>query len=212
MVSPPSMSSFITLTSTQVTTMSTGSNSDLQQNTQSLGNAGLALMSVDDGLSIQSLLPTTSKTHRTHVSNANGMSSPVTSVGTVMLTPLLPLEHTLLVPSLSNNLLSMSQVTEQLNCLVLMYHQFCLLQDLNIKDIIGHGTGRRLYYVDDICSGNALTNQSSRCAKKHQIWMWHCRYGHASFAYIKHLFPSLFLDYNPLDFPCNSHDLTLFDD
>ena len=49
----------------------------------------------------------------------------------------------------------------------------------------------------------ALTSQSSTCAKKHQIWMWHRRLGHASFGYIKHLFPSLFLDCNPSDFHCD---------
>ncbi|RDX62228.1 hypothetical protein CR513_59454, partial [Mucuna pruriens] len=85
----------------------------------------------------QSLLHTTSKTYHTYVSNANDTSSLVTSVGTVVLTRLLSLEHTLLVPSLSNNLLSMSQ-------------------DLSNKEIIGRGTKRRrLYYVDDICSDNS---------------------------------------------------------
>lgn len=57
--------------------------------------------------------------------------------------------------------------------------------------------------MDDICSGNALTSQSSTCAKKHQIWIRHRHFGHASFGYIKHLFPSLFLDCNPLDFHCD---------
>lgn len=40
------------------------------------------------------------------VANTNGVPSPVTSVGSIDLTPSLTLEHTLLVPTLSNNLLS----------------------------------------------------------------------------------------------------------
>ncbi|RDY10334.1 hypothetical protein CR513_05166, partial [Mucuna pruriens] len=38
-----------------------------------------------------------------------------------------------------------------------------------------------LYHGDDIYSNNTLTSQSSTCAKKYQIWMWHRRFGHASF-------------------------------
>ena len=63
------------------------------------------------------------------ITNANGVSYPVTGAGRVDLTPSLSLEHTLLIPSLSNNLLSAPQVTSQLNCLVLMYLNFCLLQE-----------------------------------------------------------------------------------
>lgn len=66
----------------------------------------------------------------------------VTSADNVVLTPSLSLEHTLLVPSLSNNLFYVPQVTEQLNCLVLIYHHLSLLQDLNSKEIIGCGIKR----------------------------------------------------------------------
>ncbi|RVW21623.1 Retrovirus-related Pol polyprotein from transposon TNT 1-94 [Vitis vinifera] len=57
--------------------------------------------------------------------------------GTVALSSPLSLNHTLLVPSLSNKLLSVSQVTTDLNCVVLMYPTFCLLQDILTKEIIG---------------------------------------------------------------------------
>jgi hypothetical protein len=79
---------------------------------------------------------------RTCIANANGVLSPVTGAGTVDLSPTLSLTHTLLVPSLSHKLLSVSQVTEALNCVVLMYATFCLLQDILTKEIIGRGTKR----------------------------------------------------------------------
>ena len=116
----PSMSPSITLIATLVTTAFTGSDFDSQQNTQSSSNVGFALVSTDSTKDIewiielgatdhmtfdQLLLRTTSKAHRTHVSNANGMSSPVISVDIVMLTPSLSLEHTLLVLSLSLSLI-----------------------------------------------------------------------------------------------------------
>lgn len=62
--------------------------------------------------------------HRSSVANENSVSYPITGAGTFDLTPSLSLEHTLFVPALSNNLLYVPQVTEQLNCLVLIYQLF----------------------------------------------------------------------------------------
>ena len=79
---------------------------------------------------------------RTSIANANGDISSVTGAGTVMLSPALPLSNTLLVPSLSHKLLSVSQVTKDLNCVVLIYPAICLIQDILTKEIIGRGTKR----------------------------------------------------------------------
>ena len=84
----------------------------------------------------------TTQPRRTCIANANGATYPVTGAGTVPLSPSLSLAHTLLVPSLSNKLMSVSQVTEELNCVVLIYSTFCLLQDVLSKEIIGRGTKR----------------------------------------------------------------------
>ena len=116
----------------------------------------------------QSFLQAPNKPHRSQVSNANGVSSPVTIVWIFVLTPSLSLGHTLFVPSLSINLLSTSQVTQQLNCLVLMYPYFCIFQELN-NEIIGRGTKRGgLYYVDGVCRGISLTIKSSFSTKEIQ--------------------------------------------
>ena len=61
------------------------------------------------------------------------------------LSPSLTLSNTLLVPSLSHKLLSISQVTIDLNCIMLIYPTFCLLQDILTKEIIGRGTNRGDY-------------------------------------------------------------------
>ncbi|KAJ8634408.1 hypothetical protein MRB53_027744 [Persea americana] len=81
----------------------------------------------------------TTQPRRTCIANANGATYPVTGAGTVPLSPSLSLAHTLLVPSLSNKLMSVSQITEELNCVVLIYSTFCLLQDVLSKEIIGCG-------------------------------------------------------------------------
>ena len=64
----------------------------------------------------------------------------VTGARTVPMSPSLSLFHTLLVPSLSNKLISVSQVTKEVNCAVLIYLAFYLLQDILNKEIIGHDT------------------------------------------------------------------------
>ena len=90
------------------------------------------------------------------IANANGVLSPVIGADTVTLSPTLKLFNTLLVPSLSHKLLSISQITKELNCVVLIYPKFCLFQDILTKEIIGCGTERGgLYYVDDFGVGRA---------------------------------------------------------
>jgi len=44
------------------------------------------------------------------------------------------------VRSLSHKFLYVSQVTKDLNCIVLMYLSFCLLQNILTEEIIWHGT------------------------------------------------------------------------
>jgi hypothetical protein len=142
---------------------------------------------------------------RTCVANANGVLSPVTGAGTVTLSPTLSLTHCLLVPSLSHKLLSVSQVTTSLNCVVLMYSMFCLLQNILTKEIIGRGTRRGgLYYVDDFSMGRAHHMHHPVDNKERQIWLWHLRLGHPSFGYMKHLFPDLFSNMSLFDLKCET--------
>lgn len=140
---------------------------------------------------------------RTHIENANGVQYPVKGAGTVALSSSLSLNHTLLVPSLSSKLISVSQVTKDLNCVVLMYP--CLLQDILSKEIIGRGTKRRgLYYMDDTSLGRI--NQVSRAIsnKERHIWLLHRRLGHPSFGYLHHLFPDLFSTEEHSSFKCET--------
>ena len=144
---------------------------------------------------------TTSLPRHTNIANANGVTSPVTGAGTVTLSPTLKLHNTLLVPSLSHKLLSMSQVTSDLNCIVLTYPTFCLLQDILTKEIIGRGTKRGgLYYMEDLSVGRAHHTQHTLGVKENELWLWHRRLGHPSFTYMKHLFPDLFSQLEKFDF------------
>ena len=136
------------------------------------------------------------------ISNANGVTYPVTGAGRVALTPSLSLKNTLLVPSLTNKLLSVGKAIDELNCCVLMYPTFCLFQDILTKKIIGRGTKKGGLYCMDDCSLEMANSIKYTTDKEHQIWMWHRRLGHPSFSYLKHLFPSLFSQVNERVFEC----------
>ncbi|CAL9003993.1 unnamed protein product [Prunus brigantina] len=57
----------------------------------------------------------TTQPRRTCIANVNVITYPVTKAGTVSLSSFLSLSNTLLVPSLSNKLMLVSQLTEQYN-------------------------------------------------------------------------------------------------
>lgn len=79
----------------------------------------------------------TTQPRRSRVANANGVIYPITRARIVTLSLSFLLSNTLLIPSLSNKLMFISQVTANLNCVVLMYSTFCLLQDILTKEIMG---------------------------------------------------------------------------
>ena len=137
---------------------------------------------------------------KSNILNATGGSFPVISGGTVSITPTLSVSNSLYVPSLSCKLLSVSQITKQLNCRVLMYPHFCVLQDIHTGTVLGRGTEKDgLYYVEEISStGTAHLAQGS---STRQLWLWHRRYGHPSSDYLRTLFP----EFKSIDIPvCTS--------
>ncbi|XP_042027341.1 uncharacterized protein LOC121774557 [Salvia splendens] len=77
---------------------------------------------------------------KSYIQNANGELTPVVGAGTVKISPSLTLSNCLYVPSMSHKLLSISHVTKELNCTLLMQPNFCLLQDIRTGKIIGRGT------------------------------------------------------------------------
>jgi len=128
---------------------------------------------------------------KTHIETAGRELVAVQGEGSIVFSKELKLENCLYIPALSSKLLSISQVTKELNCVVLMFPTFCLLQDILMKEIIGCGTERGgLYYVDEVAhKGHAMLAHGT---VTRQLWLWHRLLGHPSFGYLKILFPSLF--------------------
>jgi hypothetical protein len=87
------------------------------------------------------------------VTMPSGEQAPITSTGTLPLNSVISLKNVLVVPSFKVNLMSISQVTRGLNCLVTFFPYWCILQDLATKTTIGLGKQRgRLYYLVALAS------------------------------------------------------------
>ncbi|XP_071713263.1 uncharacterized protein [Rutidosis leptorrhynchoides] len=132
-----------------------------------------------------------SKSNKTQIKTANGGSVQVKGGGTIEISPTLKLKNCLYVPALSHKLLSVSHVTKELNCTVLLHPTFCILQDIRTGKIVGRGTERDgLYYVDEVTQDGAV--MLAHGTPNRQAWLWHRRLGHPSAGYLKILFPNLF--------------------
>jgi len=88
---------------------------------------------------------------KTHIETVNRELVAVQRGGSIVFIEKLKLKNCLYVPALSSKLLFVSQVTKELNCVVLMFSNFCILQDILTKEIIRRGTKREgLYYIDEV--------------------------------------------------------------
>ncbi|XP_059669452.1 uncharacterized protein LOC132314630 [Cornus florida] len=128
------------------------------------------------------------------VSTVNGTSTPIIGKGALKLPDNLHLDYVLVVPSLAYNLLSVSQLTTALSCVVIFWPDFCVFRDIQTKQTIGCGIRRgKLYYLDLISKSSdklrqALTVDGSEGEtkksdgsegekKKYEIWLRHRRLG-----------------------------------
>ena len=129
-------------------------------------------------------------TRRTHIQMANEECVKVKITGSTEITSNLKLKNGLFFPSLSHKVLSISQLTKELNCCVLMFFGGCYVQEIPTGKIIGHGTEiGGLHYVDEVAQhGSAMLTYTSDAQK---IRMWHKRLDHPSLGYLKCLFPSI---------------------
>ena len=71
-----------------------------------------------------------------------------------------------------------------------MFSNFCILQDILTKEIIGRGTEREgLYYVDEVVQkGHAMLAHGTVTRK---LWLWHRRLGTLRFYFLVYLLVTL---------------------
>ena len=109
------------------------------------------------------------------VSTANGTSIPIIGEGSLSLTNTLNLDYVLVVPSLNYNLMSVSQITTALFCVVIFLPEFCVFKDIQTRQTIGYGVRQgKLYYLDLVSKSSndlhqALKIGGSEKKKKKEI-------------------------------------------
>ncbi|RVW19641.1 Retrovirus-related Pol polyprotein from transposon RE1 [Vitis vinifera] len=111
------------------------------------------------------------------VSTTNGNTTPVIREGSLTLTDTLNLDYVLVVPSLDYNLLSVSQITAALSCIVIFWPEFCVIKDIQTRQTIGCGIKQgKLYYLDLQSKDSnklqqALMADGSKGEKKKMTWL-----------------------------------------
>ncbi|RVW37281.1 Retrovirus-related Pol polyprotein from transposon TNT 1-94 [Vitis vinifera] len=103
--------------------------------------------------------------------------------------PLRPSSQKIVSTTNDYNLLSVSHITAALSCIVIFWPEFCVIKDIQTRQTIGCGFKRgKLYYLDlqskdsNKLQQALMADGSEEEKKKSEIWLWHRRLGHASFA------------------------------
>ena len=140
---------------------------------------------------------------QTVVKTANGGLAKVTCEGSAQVSNSMNLDTVLVVPSLSSNLLSISQIIDQLNCYVTFWPTKCVFQDITTNRILGYGIRKgKLYYLEEERPAEAYNMNGSSLS-----WLWHRRLGHLSFDYLKKLKPELLSNNKQFDSNCDVCEL-----
>jgi hypothetical protein len=146
----------------------------------------------------QTILSKTKSSSIPFVNLPTGSSAPITSVGDMSFNSNITLHDVLCVPSFRLNLMSASKLTASLNCCVILFPDFCVLQDLATGKMIGSG---------EQCGGLYYMSPLQRTPVSHQVSqasnIWHMRPGHPSLSRLKLVSPSLSPNNMSFDNNCN---------
>lgn len=126
----------------------------------------------------------------------DGSYASVTHIGVVKYSSSFILQDVFYIPSFKFNLLSISQLTKQLNCEVIFSVSHCIFQDHVSKQMIGRGSLQHgLYFLDDASHLNSVFLVSP--ANKFDLW--HSRLGHpciSRFQFLVKKFPDIVANKN----------------
>ena len=115
---------------------------------------------------------------------ANGSTSCVLWSRTIYPTPLITLTYVLSLPQLSFNLISVNKLTHTLNCSISFFPNYCLIQDLSTKQVIGKGCESGGLYILEIEVPTPIA-----CFGVVTSFELHCLLGHPSLSLLKKLYP-----------------------
>ncbi|KAI3450102.1 hypothetical protein Pfo_006767, partial [Paulownia fortunei] len=124
---------------------------------------------------------------------ADGSLSTVAGKGSIKLSNHLTINSVLHVPNLTCNLLSVNKLTLEHNCVAKFFPSMCQFQEISSGRTIGSARmSERLYFFDEEVTGDrqALNFglKSVSVSSDREIMLWHQRFGHPNFLYLKTLF------------------------
>ena len=107
----------------------------------------------------------------------NGERTNATKEGTIILEGGLKLKNVLYVPKLRCSLISVSQLLDELNCVVQFTDKLCVMQDRISRMLIG--AGKRIDGLCYFCGAQMV--KVCKTNGMNQVDLWHKRLGHPSF-------------------------------
>ncbi|XP_076937403.1 uncharacterized protein LOC143605020 [Bidens hawaiensis] len=113
----------------------------------------------------------------------NGYSIPVKAKGDCTLFGAIKIKNILFIPNFYCNLLSVSRFAKDLQCSVNFFPDFCVMQDLCSRKLIGVGK-----CVNGLYRMGMVAKERKALATKTDAEIWHKRLGHASYSKLCQVF------------------------
>lgn len=133
--------------------------------------------------------------------------------GTVNYTNTLPLSNVLHAPSFPVNLLSISAIISQLNCVVLFDKPKVIFREKGTGKVLGTGTLHKgLWYVDEENMEAALalvleTNNVWEGNEGKLLMLYHRRLGHPAFPILEKMYPEVYRKVDTEGLVCDACEL-----
>lgn len=129
----------------------------------------------------------------------NGMNVPVKGSGNAVLNNGMKLNNILHIPDFQCNLPSVSTLMRDYNCAIIFVDDFCIMQDLHSRNLIGLGKHQDGLYILEPTQDKKI---ALKVGKTSEDKLWHSRLGHTSVDKIKTIGFDVFK--NQDSFPCDS--------
>jgi GAG-pre-integrase domain len=126
------------------------------------------------------------------VQTADGTFCSIAEIGNVTCTPNIQLSSVLHVPNFTNNLISVSQLVDDLNCIISLSPSHVVVQELKTGKVIG--IGKRNEDLYRLKQGTEFLDVKAYFVGDPEMEMilWHRRLGHMSFSALERIFSVLF--------------------
>ncbi|XP_071680627.1 uncharacterized protein [Lolium perenne] len=124
-------------------------------------------------------------TYHETIQTADGTTQPIKGVGVVQCSSSIKLSSVLHVPAFPVNLISLSNLVDQLDCRIILDKYMCMIQERRTDRKLGDGIRRRgLWYLDreqPEMLGYSVVLAAVQGDKECKAMIHHCRMGHISF-------------------------------